>query len=59
MNARRKQSLRLLMLGASHRMTGASLVVAALWAGFCWATSMPGADAHAPGSRYVNRYHPN
>ncbi|MGK7907014.1 MAG: hypothetical protein AB4040_07255 [Synechococcus sp.] len=42
MNARRKQSLRLLMLGAGHRLAAASLVVAALWAGFYWATSMPG-----------------
>ncbi|MEL7085244.1 MAG: hypothetical protein AAF268_10900 [Cyanobacteria bacterium P01_A01_bin.3] len=42
MNAPRRQGLRLLMLGAGHRMLGASLVVAALWAGFYWATSMSG-----------------
>ena len=42
MNARRGQRLRLLILGAGPRLVGASLVVAALRAGFYWATSMPG-----------------
>ena len=39
MKARRGQQLRLLMLGAGPRLVGAVLVVAALWAGFFWATS--------------------
>ena len=30
------------MLGAVPRLAGAALVVAALWAGFFWATSSPG-----------------
>lgn len=34
---------RLLLLGAGPRLIGAALIVAALWAGFFWATSAPGA----------------
>jgi len=33
----------LLPLGAGSRLLGAALIVAALWAGFFWATSTPGA----------------
>ena len=33
---------RLLAVGAGLRLAGATLVVAALWAGFFWATSTPG-----------------
>ena len=33
----------LLLLGAGPRLIAAALVVAALWAGFLWATSTPGA----------------
>ena len=33
----------LLLLGAGPRLIGALLIVAALWAGFFWATSTPGA----------------
>ena len=33
---------RLLAVGASVRLAGATLVLAALWAGFFWATSTPG-----------------
>jgi hypothetical protein len=32
----------LLLLGAGPRLAGAALVVAALWAGFLWATATPG-----------------
>jgi len=32
-----------LLVGAIPRLAGAALVVAALWAGFFWATSTPGA----------------
>ncbi len=39
----RHQMLRLLLLGAGPRLAGAALIVAALWAGFLWATSKPGA----------------
>ncbi len=35
--------LRLLLVGAGARLAGAALIVAALWAGFFWATSTPGA----------------
>ncbi len=35
--------VRLLLLGAGPRLAGAALIVAALWAGFFWATSTPGA----------------
>jgi hypothetical protein len=35
--------LRLLLLGVGPRLVGAALIVAALWAGFFWATSTPGA----------------
>ena len=35
--------LRLLPLGAGPRLVGAALIVAALWAGFFWATSTQGA----------------
>ena len=38
----RNPSLRLLLLGAAPRLTGAALIAAALWAGFFWATSTPG-----------------
>ncbi len=43
MNARRRQHLRLLLLGLMPRLAGAALVIAALWAGFFWATARPGA----------------
>ena len=33
---------RLLAAGAVARLAGATLVLAALWAGFFWATSAPG-----------------
>lgn len=33
---------RLLAVGAAQRLAGAALVLAALWAGFFWATSTPG-----------------
>lgn len=33
---------RLLAVGAAARLAGATLVLAALWAGFFWATSTPG-----------------
>ena len=33
---------RLLLIGAVPRLAGAALIVAALWAGFFWATSTPG-----------------
>ena len=36
--------VRLLLLGAGPRLAGATLIVAALWAGFFWATSTPGAQ---------------
>ena len=35
--------IRLLLLGAGPRVAFAALIVAALWAGFFWATSKPGA----------------
>ena len=35
-------SLRLLLIGAGPRLAGAALIVAALWAGFLWATATPG-----------------
>jgi len=35
--------VRLLLLGAGPRLAGAALIMAALWAGFFWATSTPGA----------------
>lgn len=38
----RKTEIRLLLLGALPRLAGATLIVAALWAGFLWATSPPG-----------------
>ena len=34
---------RLLLLGVGPRLAAATLVAAALWAGFFWATSTPGA----------------
>ena len=33
---------RLLVVGAALRLTGAAILVAALWAGFFWATYTPG-----------------
>lgn len=39
----RPSTLRLLLLGVGPRLIGAALIVAALWAGFFWATSTPGA----------------
>ena len=33
---------RLLAVGAAARLAGATLVLAALWTGFFWATSTPG-----------------
>ena len=38
----RTPSLRMLPLGAGARLAGAALIVAALWAGFFWATSTLG-----------------
>ena len=38
-----RSEIRLLLLGAGPRLAGAALIVAALWAGFFWATSTPGA----------------
>jgi len=38
-----QKTLRLLLVGAGARLIGAVIVVAALWAGFFWATSTPGA----------------
>jgi len=40
---RRHPMIRLLLVGAGPRLIGAGLVVAALWAGFFWATTTPGA----------------
>ncbi len=40
----RRSMLRPLLLGAGPRLAGATLIVAALWAGFFWATSTPGAQ---------------
>ena len=42
MRKRRTPSIRLLPLGAGPRLAGATLIVAALWGAFFWATSMPG-----------------
>ena len=42
MTKRRVPGFRLLAVGAGLRLAGATLVVAALWAGFLWATSTPG-----------------
>ena len=39
---RHTASIRLLPLGAGHRLLGATLIVAALWGAFFWATSTPG-----------------
>ncbi len=38
-----QKTLSLLLVGAGARLVGAVFVVAALWAGFFWATSTPGA----------------
>ena len=42
MTKRRVPWFRLLTVGAGLRLAGAALVVAALWAGFLWATSTLG-----------------
>ena len=42
MTERHVSWFRLLAVGAGLRLVGAALVVAALWAGFYWATSTPG-----------------
>ena len=42
MRGRSASSLRLLLIGVGPRLAGAALIVAALWAGFFWATSTPG-----------------
>ena len=39
----RRPAIRLLLLGAVHRLALAALVVALLWAGLVWATVTPGA----------------
>ena len=39
-----RATARLLLLGAGPRLTGAMLIVAALWLGFFWATSTPGSQ---------------
>jgi len=36
-------SIRLLLVGATPRFAIAALIVGALWLGFFWATSTPGA----------------
>lgn len=38
----RPARLHLLLVGAGPRLAGAALIVAALWAGFFWATATPG-----------------
>lgn len=43
MRERRTQGLGLLLPGAGSRLVVAGLIVAALWAGFLWATATPGA----------------
>ena len=43
MRTQHTASIRLLLLGAGPRLLGAALIVAALWAGFFWATSTQGA----------------
>ena len=42
MRGRHTPSIRLLPLGAVPRLLGATLIVAALWGVFLWATSTPG-----------------
>ena len=42
MRRRPATSIRLLSLGAGHRLLGAALIVAALWGAFSWATSTLG-----------------
>ena len=42
MRTRHAASIRLLSLGAGPRLAGATLIVAALWGAFFWATSTPG-----------------
>ncbi len=42
MNARAR-TLQLLLVGVGPRLAIAALIVAALWLGFFWATSTPGA----------------
>ena len=42
MRRRHTASIRLLQLGAGPRLAGATLIVAALWGVFFWATSTPG-----------------
>ncbi len=42
MRTRRTPSIRLLPLGAGPRLAGATLIIAALWGAFFWATSTPG-----------------
>lgn len=39
----RRARIRLLLLGAGPRLAGAAVIATALWAGFFWATSTPGA----------------
>jgi len=39
-----RAATRLLLLGVGPRLTGAMLIVAALWLGFCWAISTPGSQ---------------
>ena len=41
---RKPPAIHLLLLGAAPRLAGAALIMAALWAGFLWATSTPGAS---------------
>ncbi len=42
MSGRHTVSIRLLPLGAGHRLLGAALVIAILWGAFFWATTTPG-----------------
>ena len=43
MRAPLTSQIRLLLIGAGLRLTGAALVIALLWTGFFWATSTPAA----------------
>ena len=38
----RRPELHILLTGASLRLSVAAIIIAALWAGFVWATSTPG-----------------
>ena len=38
----KRPELHILLTGASLRLSVAAIIIAALWAGFVWATSTPG-----------------